>query len=195
MERASEELVRAALHDLANTLSGIQGILDLSDPTRPLSARDRDRLAAVLSEGHVTLNRARSLAMETLPGEGCEGGREWTGLLQEQLLPLCTLFRSKVEVECSAAEMPGLRLRGYIHALARLLLPYAAETGLKIVGEGSPAAWTVRFEPVAALPQSIEPSNQGPRDIASRWAQRLGESLGARYHLGGGVLHVSGPVE
>jgi hypothetical protein len=149
-------------------------------------------LAAVLSEGHVTLNRARGLAMEALPAAGSEAGPEWVVLLQEQLLPLCTLFRSKVEVECGASEMPGLRLRGFIHAMTRLLLPYAAETGLKVTGAGSPAAWIVRFEPVAAVPESIEPSSQGPRDIASRWARRLGESLGARYNLRDGVLHVSG---
>lgn len=191
MERASEELIRAALHDLANSLSGIQGILELSDPSKPLSTRDRDRLAAVLSEGHVTLIRARSLAMDSLPGEGWEPGAEWTGLLQDQLAPLCTLFRSKIEVTCSAAEMPGLRLRAYIHAMARLLLPYAAEAGLRINGEDRTGSWAVVFQPVAALPEALEPTAVGPRDIASRWARRLGESLGARYELQDGALRVS----
>ena len=192
MERASEELIRAALHDLANTLSGIQGILDLSDPAKPLSARDRDRLAAVLSEGQVTLGRARGLAMESLPGEGREAGPDWTRLLQEQVAPLCLLFRSRVDVSCAATELPGPRLRGFIHAKARLLLPYAAEQGLQVAAEGDANAWTVRFEPVAALPEGLG-AGEGPRDIASRWARRLGESLGARYELQDGFLHVSGP--
>jgi signal transduction histidine kinase len=194
MERASEELIRAALHDLANTLSGIQGILDLSDPSRPLSPRDRDRLAAVLSEGQVTLGRARSLAMESLPAEGREAGAEWTRLLQEQLAPLGTLFRSRVEVTCAALEMPGPRLRGFIHAMARLLLPYAAEQGLKVDAEAGPAGWTVRFEPVAALPESLSPDGTAPRDIASRWARHLADSLAVRYELGDGVLRVLGPA-
>ena len=192
MERASEELVRAALHDLANTLSGIQGILDLSDPSRPLSARDRDRLSAVLSEGQVTLGRARSLAMESLPAISPEPAAEWTGALQDQLAPLCTLFRSRVEVNCSAAAMPGQRLRAFVHAMARLLLPYAAEQGLKVHGEGTTEGWSLSFEPVAALPESLEPGAEGPRDIASRWARRLGDSLEVDYELQDGVLRVKG---
>jgi hypothetical protein len=192
MERGSEELIRAALHDIANTLSGIQGILELSDPSKPLSTRDRDRLAAVLSEGQVTLNRARSLAMESLPGEVREPAVEWTTQLQGQLAPLCILFRSRIEVACSAADMPGLRLRALVHAMARLLLPYAAEQGMKITGEDCNGAWAVLFQPVAALPESLGPAAAGPRDIASRWARHLGDSFGARYELQDGVLRVSG---
>lgn len=192
MERASEELIRAALHDLANTLSGIQGILDLSDPSRPLSSRDRDRLSAVLSEGQVTLGRARSLAMESLPAATAEPAAEWTGALQDQLAPLCTLFRSRVEVSCSATTMPGPRLRAFVHAMARLLLPYAAEQGLKVVGEGTSGGWSLCFEPVVALPESLQPGAEGPQDIASRWARRLGDSLGVNYQLQDGILRVSG---
>jgi hypothetical protein len=192
MEHASEELIRAALHDLANTLSGIQGILDLSDPARPLSIRDRDRLAAVLSEGHVTLTRARSLAMEALPAEGREPGLDWVAKLQEQLAPLGVLFRSRTEVFCGSPEMPGPRLRGFAHAMARLLLPYAAEDGLKITGEAGKDGWVLCFEPAAALPEALEPSGAKPRDIAGRWARRLGESLEARYEVGGEVLRVTG---
>ena len=192
MERASEELIRAALHDLANSLSGIQGILDLSDPSRPLTTRDRDRLGAVLSEGQVTLGRTRSLAMEILPAAGREAGAEWTALLQDQLAPLCILFRSRVEVTCGAVEMPGPRLRAFIHAVARLLLPYAAETGLKVAAAAGPEGWSVRFEPAAALPESLEPSAPAPGDIASRWARRLADALGARYELEAGALRVTG---
>ncbi len=192
MERESEELIRAALHDLANTLSGIQGILDLADPSRPLSPRDRERLAAVLSEGHVTLGRARSLAMATLPPQSPETGEAWTRLLEEQLAPLCTLFRSRVEITCTAAELPGQRLRGYVHALARLLLPYAAPDGLKVAAEGSGGAWVLRLQPVAVVPESLQAQPSGPGDIASRWARRLGEGLGAEIRLDGEVLQVSG---
>ena len=192
MERASEELIRAALHDLANTLSGIQGILDLSDPARPLSARDRDRLSAVLREGQETLGRARSLAMGSLPASAPEAAAEWIGALQDQLAPLCTLFRSRVEVSCGAAAMPGPRLRAFDHAMARLLLPYAAEQGLKVRGDGTPERWLLCFEPVVALPESLEPGAEGPRDIASRWARRLGDSFEIEYEIRDGVLRVTG---
>lgn len=192
MDRDSEELIRASLHDLANTLSGIQGILDLSDPAKPLSPRDRERLSAVLSEGHVTLGRARSLAMQALPAENLEPGETWARQLQEQLDPLCILFRSRVEILCGAPELPGPRLRGFVHAMARLLLPYAAPDGLKVVAEGAAGAWILRFEPVAAIPESLNLLPSGPGDIASRWARRLGDSLGASYQLEGAVLRVSG---
>lgn len=192
MERDSEELIRAALHDLANTLSGIQGILDLSDPAKPLSPRDRERLAAVLSEGHVTLGRSRSLAMAALPAENREDGETWVRLLNEQLAPLCVLFRSRVEITCGSPDLPGPRLRGFIHAMARLLLPYAAPDGLKVVAEAAGGAWILRFEPVAAVPESLQAAPAGPGDIASRWARRLGDSLGAAYQHEGAVLRVSG---
>ena len=35
MESGGEALIRSALHDVANVLSGVQGILDLSDPANP----------------------------------------------------------------------------------------------------------------------------------------------------------------
>lgn len=194
MERASEELIRAALHDLANTLSGIQGILDLSDPARPLTPRDRDRLTAVLQEGQTTLSRARALAMETLPTGAREAGADWAAQLQEQLAPLGTLFRSRVQVDCMATELPGLPLRAFLHALARLLLPYAAEEGLRISADSGPGGWEVRISPVAALPEALEPGASAPKDIAARWAQRLGEANGMRYDVREGILRVTGPA-
>lgn len=192
MERASEGLIRAALHDMANSLSGIQGILDLSDPSRPLTARDRERLSAVLREGQTTLGRARSLAMDTLPAGPPEDGAEWSAQLQDQLDPLCTLFRSRIEVACAAARMPGLPLRAFLHALSRLLLPYAAEQGLRLVASSGPQEWEVRLSPVAALPEALDPSSKGPRDIASRWTARLAEAQGLRFEVNDGVLHLSG---
>ena len=55
MEPASEALMRSALHDLANVLCGIRGILELSDPQQPLSPRDQSRLDAVIADGMVAL--------------------------------------------------------------------------------------------------------------------------------------------
>lgn len=194
MEHAAEELIRAALHDLANTLSGIQGILDLADPARPLSTRDRDRLGAVLSEGQTTLARARSLAMAQLPAAGRERGDDWAAQLQAQLAPLCLLFRSRVDLACTAPELPGPRLRALVHALARLLLPYAAETGLRVVAAAEGERWTLTFSPAAVLPEALDPAASVPRDIASRWALALAEGLQAQVSHGDGRLRLQGPL-
>ena len=43
--------MRSSIHDLANTLSGIRGILELSDVQKPLSPRDRARLAVAELDG------------------------------------------------------------------------------------------------------------------------------------------------
>ncbi len=193
MERASEDLIRAALHDLANVLSGVQGILDLSDPSRPLTQRDRDRLAAVLREGQTTLQRTRGLATGGVPGGGRESGPDWKAQLEEQLAPLAVLFRTRVEVDCPAADLPGPPLRALLHALARLLLPYAAEQGLRISAQSGADGWEVRLAPVAALPEALDPGFAGPRDIAARWTQRLGEALQARFEVVGGALRLAGP--
>ena len=67
MEKSSELLLRSALHDMANVLAGVRGIVDLNQPGQPLSQRDRDRLEAVIEEGVCTLNRCRHLTLDTLP--------------------------------------------------------------------------------------------------------------------------------
>jgi len=84
MDPASEALMRSSLHDLANAMSGIRGILDLSDPLRPLSPRDRERLDAIIGEGMATLERSRYLAMASLPDALLESGTDWRPLLKEQ---------------------------------------------------------------------------------------------------------------
>ena len=106
MDQASEGLMRSALHDLANALSGLQGILELSDPMRPLTPRERGRMEAILAEGMTTLDRARHLAMGSLPEAALEAGEAWRLSLAEDLEPLATIFRCPFDITYTGDPRP-----------------------------------------------------------------------------------------
>lgn len=183
VDHASEALMRSAIHDLANSLSGIRGILELSDPGRPLSPRDRTRLDAILTEGMTTLERSRFLAMGTLPDAILEPGPDWRRELQEQFQPLSVIFRCKFEVgyegEATYDRWPGDLLRGYVLALSRQILPYVQGSVLGILCGADHREWRLRWNPASNVPESLRPEMEArPRDISARWALRVGSSLG-----------------
>lgn len=182
MDPASEALMRSAIHDLANVLSGIRGILELSDPNLPLTARDQSRLEAVIADGMVALDRSRHLAMGTLPESMVESGTDWRHQLAEQLKPLGVLFRRQFDVhfegELADDRWPGEILRGYAMALTRQILPYVQAGTLEIRTQATPKEWRLRWPQATVVPESLKPElNSRPRDIGARWALRVGESL------------------
>lgn len=184
MDHASEALMRSALHDLANCLSGIRGILELSDASRPISPRDQARLDAVLLDGMGVLDRARHLAMGTLPDGLQESGTDWRFQLHEQLKPMGVLFRCDFTLAHEGDPLhdrwPGELLRGYAVALARQVLPYVQSGCLSILTGADSREWRIRFSPAPGIPESIRPELEArPRDISARWALRVGGSLGA----------------
>jgi len=179
MEPAAEELIRSALHDVANVFSGIRGILDLSDPARPLSVRDRDRLDAVLREGLSMVHRARSLTLGMVPERSVESPEAWKQALLEQLQPLATMFRAPLDIRCDAPAtqgVPGPILREFVHAMARLLLPYAGDSGIQVRCSPESGVWKLEFLPAEAIPDCLLPGAKGRRDIAARWAAFLIEA-------------------
>ncbi|HNX31597.1 MAG TPA: hypothetical protein PKM35_08330 [Holophaga sp.] len=176
--------MRSTIHDLANLLSGIKGILDLSDPERPLRERDRVRLDAILAEGATTLERARFLAIGTLPDAALEDGAGWRRRLSEELGPLSAVFRCTFEVtyegEAGCDHWPGELLKGYILAVSRQVLPYAQGSSLGIVLSADPREWRIRWSPAPVFPECLRPgTDERPRDISSRWALQAGNALGA----------------
>lgn len=193
MDPASEALMRSSLHDLANAMSGIRGILDLSDPLRPLSPRDRERLDAIISEGMVTLERSRYLAMASLPDALLESGTDWRHLLKEQLSQLGTLFRVAFQVshegDSSHDRWPGELLRGYATALTRQILPYVQGGNLGILCAADATEWRLRWTPSTGIPDSLRADHETrPRDISARWALRVGGSLGVILSMEGDTL-------
>lgn len=185
--------MRSAIHDLANLLSGIRGILELSDPERPLTQRDRARLDAILSDGMTTLERARYLAMGTLPDAILESGSDWRRKLTEELDPLAVVFRCKFEVayegEASHDRWPGDLLRGYVLALSRQILPYVQGSKMGILCGADQKEWRLRWVPASNIPESLRPELEArPRDISARWALRVGGSLGASLTTDNGSL-------
>jgi hypothetical protein len=180
MEAAAEELIRSALHDMANSLSGIRGILDLSDPSQPLSHRDRDRLDAVLREGMSLVQRTRNLALGICPEGTVESPEVWRGALLEQLQPLATLFRAPLDIQCDAPAtqgVPGPALREFVHGMARLLLPYAGESGIRVRCRPESGAWRLDFRPAEAIPECLLPGASSRRDVAARWVGFLIDAL------------------
>jgi hypothetical protein len=181
MDTPSELLMRSALHDLANVLAGVRGILDLSDPDRPLASRDRLRLEAVLDEGMTTLERSRNLAMETLPGAEVQPGAPWRAELLEQLGPLGILFKCRFDLsylgDPGLDRWPGELLRGYARAVSRQVLPYVHDGSLAIRCEADRQEWRLIWSPAELLPESLTVEGK-QLDISSRWARRVGASLG-----------------
>ena len=197
MDKPAEMLTRSALHDLANVLAGIQGILDIADPERPLSPRDRGRLEAVVEEGLATLTRTRHLAMGTLPDALPQPGADWQAQLAEELKPMATLFKCQLEVSVDGSgpdPWPGLLLRSYVRAAVRQVLPYVHGGTLAIRGRAEAEAWLLDLAPVAFLPEALlSPPQDVPGDIASRWAAATGEALGLTLSCEHGTLSIRVP--
>jgi hypothetical protein len=185
--------MRSAIHDLANLFSGIRGVLELSDPNRPLSPRDRARLEAILTDGMTTLERTRYLAMGTLPGAVLESGPEWRRKLSQELEPLAIVFRCTFEVvyegEDAHDHWPGELLRGYILALGRQVLPYVHASCVSILCGADDKEWRLWWNPASSIPESLQPDLEArPRDISARWALRVGGSLRVSLAVKDGVL-------
>ena len=198
MDKPSEFLIRSTLHDLANVLGGIRGILDLNDPGQPLSTRDRDRLEAVLEEGLTTLERSRNLAMDLVPDPILESGGPWRDQLLEQLQPMGVIFRSAFELSFESPsawdQWPGEGLRSYVRAVTRQVLPYVRTGRLFIHFGATREAWTVRWTGVATIPENLLPAPPDrPLDIASRWAAHMASTLTITLAIEGDCLVASIP--
>jgi hypothetical protein len=193
MDKYSELLMRSTLHDMANVLAGVKGILELNQPGQPINLRDKQRLEAVLEEGIATLDRCRHLAMETLPDRLLEPGAAWRGQLLEELEPMGTLFRSRFELDYDGAgvwdQWPGRLLRGYVRAVTRQVMPYAKGGTMIINCSADPGEWRLQWTPVPALPDSLGPGpDDRALDICGRWAVRAGSALGVSLSCEDGSL-------
>jgi hypothetical protein len=194
MDKSAEILMRSTLHDMANILGGIRGILDLTPAEQPVSQRDRQRLDAVLEEGIATLERCRHLALETLPDGPLEPGPEWRAQLLAELAPMGTLFRSRFELDFTGApewdQWPGGLLRSYIRAVTRQVLPFARGGTLCLRCDAGADGWRLRWSPAPSLPESLSGCPDGPQlDICSRWALLVGSALGATLGWEAGAVH------
>jgi len=184
--------MRSTLHDMANILAGVQGIVELSAQDRPLSQRDRDRLEAVVGEGLATLSRARHLAMGTLPDPLVEEGSDWRAQLADELTPLGILFKCRFDIIYEGGPGPdvwGAHLRGYLRAAARHVLPYVHGGTLAIHCASGAEAWSIHLRPITILPEALLalPEDK-PGDICCRWAHHLGNHLGLTLSCEDGAL-------
>ena len=198
MEKYSELFIRAALHDLANVLAGVRGIVDLAPTDQPISLRDRNRLEAVLDEGALTLDRCRHLAMGTFPSGLPESGEDWLDQLREDLAPLGVLFRSRIDLGFEGAAQadpwPGGLLRSFVHAVTRQTLPYSRGGAMTILCSAAPQEWQVRWSPAAAMPDSLKPDPEGQSgDICTRWTLACASALGADLAVLDGALRARIP--
>jgi hypothetical protein len=198
MDKSAEALFRATLHDLANVLGGVRGIMELNSPGQPMTARDHDRLVSVVEEGIATLDRCRHLVLATLPEAGLEPGTAWRQALAVDMGPLGILFRCRFDLSYQGDprwdRWPGRLLRSYVRAVTRQVLPVARPAAMSISGGADADGWWLRWEPVPVLPDSLVPGpGDGPMDVSARWAARVGAFLGASLALEGGALMVRLP--
>lgn len=198
MEKSAESLFRATLHDLANVLGGIRGIMELNQPGQPISVRDHERLVSVVEEGVATLERCRHLVLATLPEAGLEPGPAWRQALAAELGPLGVLFRCRFDLGYAGDPQwdrwPGPLLRSYVRAVTRQVLPIARPAAMTVTGGADADGWWLRWDPAPVLPESLTPGpGNRSMDVSARWAARVGAYLGASVALDGGALMVRLP--
>lgn len=198
MDKPSERLIRSTLHDLANVLAGVRGLLDLTGPDRPLGPANHARMEAVVEEGLAVLGRSRHLALGTLPDDRVQEGPDWRAQLSDGARPLGIVFRCPIQVEALGGGgpdlWPGAQLRELVLATIRQVLPYAKEGPLLVRCRPGADAWTVELSPAGSLPESLRPGPEDARrDISSQWAVRLALHLGAVLSCENGTLTIRVP--
>lgn len=198
MDKASERLFRSTLHDLANTLAGMRGILDLTATDQPLGARNHARMDAVVAEGLTMLARARHLALGTLPDASPQEGPDWRAQTRDEAAPLVSLFRHPVTVEAVSGEgpdlWPGALGRELVLAVARQILPYVKEGSLAVRCLPRKEAWIMAFDPVPFMPENLLPAPEDARrDLSSLWGRRLLDHLRADLSMENGILTIRIP--
>lgn len=179
----SVELWRAALHDFNNLMAGLQGVLDLSDPSLPLDTRNRLRLGVVLEDGKTLIAMARALALGRLPEADTAPWDEWAGGLRGRLEPVAELFRCPVElVDAGAAgtRWPAPLLQDWAVAFTRLILPWAAPGPLRLEAAAAPEAWTLCWLTDAPLPMALagEVNPHAPKNLAAFWLRTMADHQG-----------------
>ena len=184
----SEEIWRAALHDFNNLLGGVQGLLELTDPHRPLDALQRNRLLASLREGRTLVDMARALALGRYPESGRLPWVDWQRGLEERLEPLGALFRCRLEVldgGASGCPWPAPDFQDWAAAFTRQVLPWASQGELQLEARAVEGAWTLTWLCDAPVPSALQPDlpDGPPRNLHGLWlrdlAGRMGVSLDA----------------
>lgn len=180
----SEELWRAALHDLNNLLAGIQGVIDLSDPALPLDARNRMRLECTLEDGKTLIAMARALALGRHPDPGLSPWSEWKAGLSQRLESLAALYRCPMDLLAADgmedAPWPTPQFQDWAAAFTRQILPWAAPGPLHIEASLDPDAWLLTWLCDAPMPSALrpEPPPDAPRNLPSLWLRAASERLG-----------------
>jgi hypothetical protein len=179
----SEDLWRAALHDFNNLMAGLQGVLDLSDPTLPFDSRNHGRLGTVLEDGKSLVSMARALALGRLPEGGLVTWPEWEGGLRERLDPLASLFGCPIDLAdagAAGASWPAPLLQDWTAVFTRQLLPWATPGPLRLEAEALPEAWILRWITDAALPPALrsDPAPDVPRNLPSLWLRAMAAEMG-----------------
>ena len=179
----SDDLWRAALHDLNNLLAGLQGVLDLSDPQLPMDARNRLRLECTLEDGKTLVTMARSLALGCHPDPGLAAWGEWKAGLETRLKPMSAMFRRPIQLVDSGADgapWPVPQLQDWAAAFTRQVLPQVAPGPLRLEARVSPEAWTLTWVGVAPLPTALQPDPppEALKNLPSFWLRAVSERLG-----------------
>lgn len=188
-----EELWRAALHDFNNLMAGLQGVVDLTDPARPMDPRNRMRMEAALEEGKTLIGMARALALGRLPDEGAASWPEWAAGLRERLAAMGDLFRCPIEVvavRAGAEPWPAPLLQEWTVAFTRQLLPWAAPGPLRLEAEADAAGWTLRWITDAPLPPGLrpDPPPDAPRNLYTFWLRSMAAHMGLDLRTRPGAL-------
>ena len=191
----SEDLWRAALHDFNNLMAGLQGVLDLSDPTLPFDSRNHGRLGTILEDGKSLVAMARTLALGRFPESGLVTWAEWEGGLRERLDPLASLFGCPIDLAedgAADASWPAPLFQDWAAVFTRQLLPWATPGPLRLEAEALPDAWVLRWITDAPLPPALRaaPVPDAPRNLPSFWLKAVADRMNLHLEIDPGRLLV-----
>lgn len=178
----SEDLWRAALHDFNNLLTGLQGVVDLGDPSPAPDPQHHARMETLLEDGRTLIAMARALALGRLPYSEPIPWTDWEAGLRARLDAAGALFRCPVElVDAGAGQVPwpAPLFQDWIVAFTRQVLPWAAPGPLRIEAEAESGALLVRWHTDASLPSALEAEApaDAPRSLAGHWLRDVAGRL------------------
>jgi len=194
----SEDLWRAALHDLNNLVTGLQGVADLGDPSLPFDPHNHARLETLLVDGRTLIAMARALALGRLPSSDPVSWTEWEAGLRKRLEAAGSLFHCPVELVdagAAAAPWPGALLQDWAVAFTRQILPWAAPGPLRVEAEAHPEAWILRWFTDSPLPSALEaePAPDAPRSLTGLWLRGMADHLTLTLDATPGILQARLP--
>ncbi len=177
IEKAQAEALVAELPDGYTAKVNIIAILQISSPytLRSIKSGALQTIAGDIpsEEDRLVLAKHTKGSLDGLQLSAGAPDDAWTGVAAKSLEALSELEEGKLEISDRAISLTGIAKSpterdAALAALSALPVGYSAETDLKMLDDGSPAAYEISYDPVSGASVSGKlPKGMSPKSIAS----------------------------